>query len=366
LNGRFGQWARALSSRAGGRRTLAPVAALLLAAILLVIYGRPVFVVLVLAAWTFLLVRLICLTSVSLRTLATYLLLGTLVGTIVLPFVPTLVAPYASYDLLPRDGPILLMLVEALKIAAVLAPVAYLLNSRHAATPLRIVDVFLLAFMTGLGAELITSLLVASVAPSARPAALSWIPPWQMIRGARVVAGYAYWAGLTALALAAANRFLRDRRAVIAVAAIVFAYAVVDAAFAGGVVQRFTFGGRLTAWLTLAGAAAFSLFEARLARGAGSTVSGASGVGAAQNVVAGALPRRDQPLFTIRTIGQVALWLLLGFVLIVLPRLAQGLQASVWSTLLFRVGPSFLPTVINAALMLGLLGMLLLFVSRSF
>jgi hypothetical protein len=287
-----------------------------------------------LALWTLVTVRAVCWPcSTSTRTLRAFLLLGLLIGTVALPLVPAVVAPHASYNQLREEQPLLFAFAETLKVGLPVLPVGYLVFNSSGTARLPVGSAFLMAFLLGFGADLASYTLIAAAGLPGQAAALTWLPPWQSIAGRSTIAGYSYWAGLTAIALAAADRFLRSRRVVIAVGAIALGYVTIDALANTGSYARPLFGGQLTAWVVLAAAAVFSALDLPSER---------------PEPPAAHIAWRPAP-------DVLVSWLLLAFFVTLVPRLSQPLQASIWSVWLIRIGPAFMPPIVIVALLVVVL-----------
>jgi hypothetical protein len=239
--------------------------------------------VLLLGAWTLVLVRMLCArATIRLRTILTYVLFGALVGPAVIPVLQKFVAPYgwSSESPLGRLLPPLAVGIgsEALLLLPVLA---FLLRRRtHRATSAQ--DAFLLAFSVGFGYELLNRVLFAAAATQ-KISGLRAFPPWEWEGNGIVVASNPYWLGLPALILFAALRLRRSRP-------LAFALSAAGAAVAGteramyllapglgwpALLRRVTVHGAAYAWVTLILLVLLGLLEERwVGRKSGSPVHG--------------------------------------------------------------------------------------------
>jgi hypothetical protein len=223
-----------------------------------------------LAAWTVLLVRLVCIrATLSDRTFLIYLLQGAFIGTVGMRMIQRLFDPYASYAL----SPWIALLVALTWQLSLLAPVRLLLTNRVSRVT-SIADAFLLAFAIGLGFDLCGALLATNSA--AQPfAGLSLFPPWQYSTANATFAGYGYWTALPALARSASLRFVRKRWVSAVAEGAVLLWVAMDAAVTTKIAESapdqgilhsmrlVTFQGAYTAWIAWIALIALSAWEAR-------------------------------------------------------------------------------------------------------
>ena len=181
-------------------------------------------VLLLMAAWTVLVVRLFTVRATfSDRTLLTYVVLGALMALTAAPLAEKFIMPYPleQYDY-PFLGEFLRFTVRNL---ILLAPVLTFLFVNRTYQLTSIVDSFLLAFCTGFGFELVGAVLASSV-PHASLRGYTLFPPWQFtwdaaqsfpiigLIGEFGLPGVGYTVGMVCLILAAALRFGRARYAI--------------------------------------------------------------------------------------------------------------------------------------------------------
>ena len=235
----------------------------------------PLIQVFLVAVWALIVVRVLAFrATLSLRTLLTFLMLGAVVGPIALPLVQGFFNSYGSYQI--YHWPVVAFGVELL----LLAPVLAFLFFRRAHRLTSVGDAFLLAFMTGFGYDLIATL--AGVASTTYAAAgLSYFPPFTFQGNGVTVAGFGYWTGLIALAIAAAARFLHSRVAagVAGLVAIFWVTAEISglavsqkqSSLLGVVFGNLTLHGLLTPWLCLLALLGLTLWEAKWASSADAT-----------------------------------------------------------------------------------------------
>jgi hypothetical protein len=242
----------------------------------------PLMQLLLLAIWTLLLVRALSLrATVSLRTLGTYLVLGAVLGPVALPVVHSFFNSYGSYQV--YHWPFVAVGVELL----LLAPVLAFLFFRRAHQLTSVGDAFLLAFMVGFGYDLIAALTGVAGTSQLR-SGVSYFPPFVFQSQNLTVAGFGYWSGLIALAIAAAARFLRTRAAIYIAAAIAAFWVAADISglvslqraptLLAAVFGNMTMHGLMTPWLCLLALLGLSLWEGRW-------ISTTGGTGAAQGLI---------------------------------------------------------------------------------
>ena len=178
-----------------------------------------------LAAWTVLLVRLACVrATLSDRSFFIYLLQGAFIGTVGMRMIQRLFDPYATFAL----SPWIALLVALAWQLSLLAPVRLLLTNRVSSVT-SVADAFLLAFAIGFGFDLCGALLATNVA-SQPLTGLSFFPPWQYSTVNVTFAGYGYWTALPALARSASLRFVRERWASRVIEGAVLLWVAMDAA----------------------------------------------------------------------------------------------------------------------------------------
>jgi hypothetical protein len=222
---------------------------------------------LLLAIWTLLLVRALSLrATISLRTLGTFLILGAVLGPVAFPVVQSFFNSYGSYQV--YHWPFVAFGVELL----LLAPVLVFLFYRRVHQVTSVGDAFLLAFMVGFGYDLITAL-TGDAGTSQLGSGISYFPPFAFRSQNLTVAGFGYWSGLIALAIAAAARFLRTRTAAYIAAAVAAFWVVAEISGLAGsqgapsllaaVFGNMTLHGLLTPWLCLLALLGLSLWEGR-------------------------------------------------------------------------------------------------------
>jgi hypothetical protein len=222
---------------------------------------------LLLAAWTILVVRLLgARATLGLRAFLSYLLLGILLAPVIEPLIYKLISPYGT------SGPWTQEMLAATTQIALLATVApFLLSSRLRAMT-SVADAFLIGFMVGLGFDLAGAVTAATLAGSID--ALQVWPPFTLSISPISVAGYAYWTGLLALTVAVSFRFLSGWLARALLPALVFVWVVTEQAalattqdtsnpaeWLGDWVGRFQ-NGAWTAWIVLAALIVFEGVEA--------------------------------------------------------------------------------------------------------
>lgn len=213
----------------------------------------PLVVLAIVLGWTLLVIRLICFrTTLGARTMATWFLLGALLGTVANPVVTSF---FNSYRF--NGSPLYVLLIAASQQLLMVTPVLLLLGRRNWRQAGSVCDAFLAAFLLGLGYEFLGAFLaVARQASSV--SGFNLLPPGTVSTSALTVAGYAYWTGLIALAGAAALRFLRNRMlAYIAIAAALAlstldSYGDFAATPLAEEIRKITLHGSLLPWLTLA------------------------------------------------------------------------------------------------------------------
>lgn len=348
----------------------------------------PVLQLLILAAWTLLVVRLFAWrATLRNRTFATYLILGAFLGITAVGLSQRLLTPYGETQPFPY------WLAAVGRQAVLLAPVLLAVFWRPSSRETRIADAFLLAFMVGFGYDLAGALLAASV--SASPLrGFAWLPPWQF-RSAQGyfyaggfsykgwAAGSGYWTALVALVLAIAVRcsepldrlktkfgLPRALNVPIALGVIAFLWVVAEqtgllplsAAGVFAFFRRIVFAGRFTAWLTLLLFAAASLMEIRWTKAPGAetprswagTVRAAAGEWRA---CAAGLVRLVRPI----RLGPearlpLAVWAVFAVLFFIVPRLPAKAGVWWWATPLMRLPLPFVGlTVFNAAVVVLLL-----------
>ena len=224
--------------------------------------------VLILVLFTFIVARLFgARATISERTMSAYFLLGTLYGVLVLPLLYRIVSPYGEMGSW-------IAFFGALAIhGALLAPIVLAFFRSKAFRALSIADVFLAAFMIGLGSDAAGLLLASLTAPEPVQGYTSF-PPFQWRNAAAaegpIVPGHAYWIALTAMAVATAARFIRKPWAPWAVGGVFLLFTAFEAGALRVAPQgiwetlfKLSRQGGFTAWLVLLGVVGLSFWEAK-------------------------------------------------------------------------------------------------------
>jgi hypothetical protein len=221
--------------------------------------------VLFLGIWTFAIVRTLALrATLSIRTFATFAVLGALLGPIAWPAAQGFIDSYGSY------GPNRWLLVALGAQVLLLLPILGSLFLRRADRATSVGDAFLLGFMIGFGYDLFTACFSTSTTPQS-VSNISYFPPFAFTRSG-LTAGFGYWSGLAALTLAAMLRFVRKRAAVYTVSAAVVLWATLEmsglmaSSLPGSIPSRFsniTLRGALTPWISLIALVVLSFWETR-------------------------------------------------------------------------------------------------------
>lgn len=362
----------------------------------------PILEILFQTLFVLLVVRLLSPTAtLRARTLGLYFLVGALGGSLAAPGIARL---------LPAVNPLSAVGQALLLLAALLLPAGLVARRR---SPLALADAFLAAFLVGFGFDAAAAWLVNSAA-STLTVGFAFVPPGQLILGSdHVAAGFGYWCGLVALAVAAAARFLRTPPAVAGLGAIALLYSALECAAASSNFAqpsfldtwgKITLQGSLTPWLALllllalqflearwlasrvAAAAKASLLDEwhdllqklvsadfaayvrlrnsysaarqlRLAAAEASSPRVAESLNARMAPPAASAPRSGPAalLTSLQTHpAAAAAWLLFFFVVLLLPRLPNSVSDFSWSVLAFPI-PGLQLSVLNTALVMVLL-----------
>jgi hypothetical protein len=229
----------------------------------------PLLSLILLAAWTMVLVRLAgARATLGDRTFLIYLLQGAFLGTVGMRLIQRLFDPYGLLTATPW---IVLLIATAWQLS-LLVPVRILLTNRLSRTTC-VADAFLVAFAIGYGFDLCGALLAASSATQAS-VGLDLFPPWQFSNQAITFAGYGYWTGLVGLARSASLRFVRKPWLSRCIQTGVLLWVAIDAAVVTTTVESgspqgllqdlgyFTLHGQLAAWIAWVALLGLSFWEA--------------------------------------------------------------------------------------------------------
>lgn len=227
--------------------------------------------VLFLVIWTLVLLVFVRIrAALGVRTLVSFLVLGAVVGLLAVPFATKLVIPYSISS---PYAPLLNLMAAIGTQAALVGPVITFLFLRRNQVAVSVIDAFCLAFVSGLGFDLVIFILALLNDPE-QVKLISFIPPWVLATDTVARGGFAYWNGLIALTVAAVLRFLRSGKLAIIVGVFAFLYVAIDQAWVYvekatgyppegvlGLFSTLTMHGKLTAWLCIFGVILFGLAE---------------------------------------------------------------------------------------------------------
>jgi hypothetical protein len=152
-------------------------------------------------AWAYLVMRVVgWRATLPERTFATCIVLGALLALVVAPVITRLPNPYGGV------GPFYTFFGALAWLVTLLVPVVSFMLANRRYRMISVADAFLLAFMVGLGFDLLITVILADSGQPGAGNIVFW-PPFQRQFPQAAAAGPAYWAGLVALALAAGLRF---------------------------------------------------------------------------------------------------------------------------------------------------------------
>lgn len=160
----------------------------------------PLLTLILFGVWALAVVRLVCFRStLSTRTLLTYLALGATMGPVAVSIAEKFFNEYSW-----NGGPTYFILINAGKQLLLLLPVVLVMGRPAWRFSSSITDAFLAAFCIGLGYDLIGSLIAS--APVQAITGFSFLPPSMYSTTDVTVAGYGWWIGTTALVVALIRR----------------------------------------------------------------------------------------------------------------------------------------------------------------
>lgn len=160
------------------------------------------FLLFLAVVWAVLVFRLIAFRStLSLRSLTTFLLLGASLGPMVVPLAEKFLNGYSW-----QGSRYYLLVICVAQHFVLMAPVLLLLSKPLWREGGSIADAFLAAFMTGLGYDLVCGVLSTASSPQVVNN-FSFFPPAVASIPNLTVAGFGYWVGFAAVLMAAGLRF---------------------------------------------------------------------------------------------------------------------------------------------------------------
>ena len=160
----------------------------------------PLLTLIVFGVWALAVVRLVCFRStLSTRTLLTYLAVGATMGPVAVSIAEKFFNEYSW-----SGGPTYFILINAGKQLLLLLPVLLLMNRPAWRYSGSVTDAFLAAFCVGFGYELTASLIAS--APQQTLTSFGFFPPGMYSTTNVTVAGYGWWIGAIAVAMAVTRR----------------------------------------------------------------------------------------------------------------------------------------------------------------
>jgi hypothetical protein len=182
----------------------------------------PLLSLLLFGLWALLCVRVICYrTTLSTRTLLTFLVLGTAMGPVV-----TAVAEKFFNEYSWTGGPAYFIAINACKQLMLLVPLLWLLLRPAWRDSSSVTDAFLAAFAIGFGYDLGASVITSAGSQSVT--GFSFLPPGIYSGSAANVTGYGWWIGAVMLALVMTWRIFGKAWLSYAVAGVILLLCAVD------------------------------------------------------------------------------------------------------------------------------------------
>lgn len=182
----------------------------------------PLLTLIVFGVWALAVVRLVCFRStLSTRTLLTYLAVGATMGPVAVSIAEKFFNEYSW-----SGGPTYFILINAGKQLLLLLPVLLLMNRPAWRYSGSVTDAFLAAFCVGFGYELTASFITS--APQQAITNFGFFPPGMYSSTDVTVAGYGWWIGAIALAMALTRRALHNAWLSWLVGAIVLFFCAFD------------------------------------------------------------------------------------------------------------------------------------------
>src|SRR2546423_5746017 len=227
-----------------------------------------VLVLAVVLIFTLLIFRLLCFrTTLSVRSLATFFVLGSILGVLALPVAEKF---FNSYHF--EGSPAYALLMIATQHLLMVLPVLILISRPAWRNGASLGDAFLAGAMIGLGYEFLSSF-IGVMATTGIPASFSFsfLPPGVVAATPHTVAGFADWTGAVALACAASLRFFNRRIIAVLVTCVMLLIVALDSYAAwyttdfAKSVDKITLHGGLLAWLVLLLVVASAVMERRWA-----------------------------------------------------------------------------------------------------